>query len=533
MIRQTKVFLFILVLLVISSSVTAGPIEIYFGPNGGFNIQNSSRTFTFSSGKVYKATLANSFIYELDQTEVGSTIKVAMYSMSDFRTLDAMISAARDKQIHFKLILDGAAAWSKSSREKIVERVKIAADKAKAENIPFDFNIAIVTAKAMERNGRTATLDDGRVIFGTMHEKFGVFYKPGNPVPYTSFCGSSNLSTTSDEIYGENRVFLHDRPGVARQFQEEFARLWNEYCEIVLGEYVPEKFIPVNAEAGDVKVIFNSEPVDELNLTRIDNELLNLLRKINNEGRLDLSMFSLTRPELAQAIVRAAERCPEAPFRILLDHAQLDDSDPKASKLAPWIEQRVAELGLKNVQIRYRFRRNAYGYDERNKRVDLISFMSLFLHHKTVIVNGTEMGLGSYNWSGAAEYLNYENVMLFNGLYNGHQKVIDAFMREFDTVWNSPTPYHMVSHPRMGEPQTVTGVEGRKLHKELIKLLSDKANLKVKTLLDREAFKTFDTLKTETGFSTRKLKRVIKSLTRAGLICKWTREGLEGYSQAD
>ena len=528
-----KKFFTLFILLGVSAALTAGPIEIYFGPKGGFSRGNNGRRLIFSDGSVKPPTLANAFLHKLDQCQPGSTVKIAMYSMSDYKTLYKMIDAARDKQIKFKLLLDGAASWSKASREKIVSIVKKASEKAKEAGKEFNFQISSVSAEAMKRNGRKATLDDGREICGTMHEKFGIFYHPDNPIPHSCFCGSSNLSTTSDEIYAENRVFFHDRPAVARQFQENFARLWNEYGTIEFGKYTPEKFIPVNAEAGEVKVIFNAEPVDEMSLTRIDNELLSLIRKVKEDGRLDLAMFSLTRPELAQAIVRRAEQCPEAKFRLLLDHAQLDDSNPKASKLAPWIEEQIKQKGLKNVQIRYKFRRNAYGYNDRKKESELISYLSLFLHHKTVIVNGNEMALGSYNWSGAAEYLNYEDIMLFNGNYADQQKVIDCFFREFDTIWASRLPYSLPSTPRKDALQTVTGPEGRKLHKQLIKLLSTPATHKVHSTMGRGAFKTFKEIKKETGLSHRKVKVALRKLMKARLVCKWNNKGIEGYSQAD
>lgn len=520
-------------LSLIVSPMWADSVDIYYGPQGGFSPQNNQRTLTFPDGTVRRATLASALLHRLYNLEHGSTVKIAMYSMSDYQTLDAMIEVCRNKNIHFKLLLDGAASWSASSRDKILEKLKEARASAWADKAPFDFQLAVSTAEAMRRNGRESTLDDGKEIWGTMHEKFGIFYSPKSPVPHSSFCGSSNISVTSDKIYAENRVFFDDQPAVARQFQEEFARLWNEYSVVILGPGTPEKYIETSAIPGYAMVAFNSEPINELELTRIDDQLINKVRQVKPDGKLDLAMFSFTRGELAEAILRSAERNPEAPFRLLLDHAQLNDEDPKQGKLAPWLENKAAELGLKNIQIRYRFRRNAYGYNSSEKKSDLISYLSLFLHHKTLVINGNEMALGSYNWSNSAEYLNFENVMFFNGTCKDHQKVINSFMAEFDTLWDSRLPESMVTKPRKGQPQTVTLKEGKKLQAQLLKVLNVTANHKVMATLDREAFKTFAEIVSETKLKKRQVTSALKTLQKVGLVVNWKKKDVSGYSQAD
>ncbi len=529
-----KLIISLAVLLGLGSiSAGAESIDIYFGPQGGFSRNNSARILRFSDGTTRQATLANALIHFIDELEPGSTAKICMYSMSDYKSLDAMIEAAANKQIKFQLLLDGVSTWAQASRDRIVAKVKEAAEKARTSNQTFDFKVAAVTTAAMKRNGRETQLEDGTMVYGTMHEKFGVFYRPGNPVPHSCFSGSANISPTSDQIYGENRVFFREQPVVARQFAEEFARLWNEYSEMLYGEWIPEKYIEAGPVPGYAGVIFNSEPVNEIELTRIDNELINLIRRVDASGSLDLGMFSLTRFELAEAILKAAERNPNARFRLLLDHAQLDDSDPIESKQAPWLEQKAIELGLKNIQIRYRFRINAYAYSQEDKKPMLLSYLSLFFHHKNVTVNGREMAIGSYNWSNSAEYLNYENIMFFNGLYKDHQKIIDSFKDEFDVMWNSRMPIGPVKAPRKGVPQTVTLAEGKALHHRLLKTLANEDNCKVLATMEREAHKTFAQIRELTKLSEKRVRRALNALTNAGFIVRWTKDSVDGYSQAD
>ncbi|MBU1109789.1 MAG: hypothetical protein KKB51_24115 [Candidatus Riflebacteria bacterium] len=518
--------------LVGSTAAFAESVEIYYGPKGGFSRVNNARTLRFSDGSVRPATLANALMHRIDQLEPGSTVKIAMYSMSDYQTLNFILKAVAEKQLSFKLLLCGVSTWSASSRESIAKAVEKAAAEATQAGKTFDFQLAAATAEAMKRNGREHTLEDGTVIYGTMHEKFGVFYRPGNPIPHSSFNGSANVSPTSDQIYAENRVFFDEQPAVARLFAEEFARLWNEYSEIAYGKWLPEKYIEAQQVPGYAKIVFNSEPVDELQLTRIDSELINLINRVEASGSLDLAMFSLTRIELAEAILRSAERNPGARFRLMLDHAQLDDEDPMQSKLGPWLEQKAVELDLKNVQVRYRFRRNAYGYSAEDKKPILLSYLSLFLHHKNVTVNDKEMAIGSYNWSNSAEFLNFENVMFLNSFCKDHQKIINSFKAEFETLWNSRLPA-VVSEPHKGAPQTVTLAEGKALHKQLLKTLKKEQNRKILATLDREAFKTLAQIAEGTGLSEKQVKQGISALKADMFIVRWTKDGIEGYSQAD
>lgn len=528
-----KLFSILILFTLLCSCVNAENTEIFYGPLGGFSRTNNSRVLRFSDGSTKPATLANALLHRIDRLEPGSTVKIAMYSMSDYNSLDFMIKAAIEKQIKFQLLLDGVSSWSAGSREKIAKAITQGAEKAAKEGKSYDFKLAASTQAAMKRNKRESVLEDGSLIYGTMHEKFGVFYRPDNPIPHSSFNGSANISPTSDQIYAENRVFFDEQPAVARQFAEEFARLWNEYSEMVVGEWIPEKYIETGHVPGYVKIVFNSEPLSELELTRIDNELINLIRRVDASGSMDLAMFSLTRTELVDNILRAAERNPEAKFRLLLDHSQLDDSDPLQNKLGPSLEARAVEMGLKNIQIRYRFRINAYAYSAQDKKPMLLSYLSLFLHHKNVTVNGREMAVGSYNWSNSAEFMNFENVMFFNHYCKDHQKIIDSFKAEFDVLWNSRMPSGKVQTPRKGEPQTVTLNEGKALHNRLLKVLNREENWKVLATLDREAFKTLNEIVVATELPEKRVKKAIRALTEAGFIICWQKDGREGYSQAD
>lgn len=514
--------------------LAAEPIEIYFGPGGGFAPSNRERAITRPDGTLASATLSQALIEQIDAAKPGSLMKICSYSMSENAATEALVRAG-ERGVKVRLLLDAAAEWTAGSREKIITRLRKAREEARKDNRAFDFQVRFVTVQTMRDRDRTRTLKDGRTIVGTMHEKFGLFYPPGSPIPLDGFCGSANISPTSDQIYAENRVFFKNRPGVLRQLQEEFARLWNEYGVSVFGPTSSESFIPADPPPGDVAILCNTEPVDEISLTRIDEAMLRMIRSVTPtaSGSLDLVMFSLTNKELARAILDQAARCPGAKFRLLLDMGQIDDSNPETGIIAPSLEREAAERGLKNFEIRYKWRSNAFGFDPEKLEVGLVSFRNLFLHHKVLVVDRSRMAIGSYNWSGAGEGMNFEDVMLFDGRFPDHQPVVDRFMAEADAVWNSRRPSAPVAEPIRGVPQTVSGPEGRELQAKIVRLLRDPVNLAIMERLDRGAFATFDQLGKKCNVSGSELQRRINDLTAGTLLCKHTKDGVEGYSQAD
>jgi len=531
--KKAAFFLFIIFWGIVQIGCS-DPLEVYFGPAGGFSVSNNSRKIVFSDGKTVAATLQNAVLDMIKRTDRGDTIKICTYSMSDFNTLDALIEAARDRGVKIKLLLDAAADWTAAARDKIVTKVREAKKEAEAAGIPFDFQIKIVTKETMAIRGRLKKLPNGKTVYGTMHEKFGIFYRAGDPVPKDGFCGSANLSFTSDQIYGENRVVFIGRPALARQFQEEFARLWNEFGVGILGPCHSEIYLPASPVRGEVQVFFNSRPVDESNLVRLDKIFADMIRMAGKKGgSLDIGMFSFTNPRLAQEVIDAARLNPNARFRLLLDLSQIDDSDKEDSIQGPWMEREAARLRLTNLQIRYKWRSNAFGWNPETASFEMMSLRNLFWHHKVMVVNEKLMAMGSYNLSGSAEELNFENVMIFDADQPEQKKIIQAFMNEFETVWNSRRPSGRVEAPLKGIPQSVTGPEGRALQKRILSLICDEKNWKIVQSMDRGTFVTFEELLNLTQLSRTDLLSRLDQLIEASLLCKCKKDGVAGYMQAD
>ncbi|MFH1724009.1 MAG: phospholipase D-like domain-containing protein [Elusimicrobiota bacterium] len=511
-----------------------GPIEVYFAPDGGFSPGNNERALTLPDGREVKATLANALQDMIERTEDGGAIKLCMYAMGTMDTMDALIRAAADRDVAVKLILDAGAEWSADSRKALIERVAVARRKAKRDGLPFDFQIKLITKTAMEDRGRVRELANGKIIHGTMHEKFGVFYGPESKVPYESFAGSANVSEGSDQVYAENRIFFRDRPAVARQFQEEFARLWNEYGTCAQERCASEMYVPADPVSGGVRVIFNGEPLTEDRLYRIDEELERLIKAVGwRGGSVDLAMFSFTHRELADTLVRYAQMRKGARFRILLDQSMLAVTEGRIGLMGPWLEERIRIEGLKNMEVRYKWRSTAYGFDEEAGEAALSHYRSLLLHHKLMIVNKDVLATGSYNWSESAEERNFENLMVFERAYKGHADVIDRFLAEYDSIWAALKAEGPVPEPVTGGPQVVTGPQGRALRKDILELLADEKNRGIMESLYKGKFRTAEQLGGIAGASGEDLQARLDAMVRATLLCRHVKDGVEGYSAAD
>lgn len=532
-----KIFLAIILCV---STVFAGPIDVYFAPDGGFSEKNKSRTIVLPSGEEVKATLSNGLRDMIMRTEDYGKIKICMYAMGDLSVVDDLIEAAGERGIQVKLLLDACADWTEELRQEILEKIEDAEKSYAEKDKRFDFQLKYITKKNMEDRGRTRVIEEegeDKTIYGTMHEKFGVFYTRSSKIPYDCFAGSSNVSYGSDQIFAENRIFFHDRPAVARQFQKEFARLWNEYGEAVSENCTSEMYVPAYPVPGDVRVVFNGEPITEDKYYRIDKELEDIIEQVYYSwGSVDVAMFSFTHKNLANALVEYARRMPKAKFRILLDQSQMANTESHRGVMGPWFEDQIKEHKLENMEVRYKWRSNAYGAEDivegKKPEIHLVHWRNYLLHHKVLIVNKKVLAAGSYNWSASAEKRNLENIMIFEKNYRGHEQVVDRFLYEYDAIWNAEKSNVALEKPVDG-PQSVSGPQGRTFQRKIVSLLEDVEKLEIRDLIEKKKNITLDKMKELSGLSKKKLKSILEDLVKATLICKQNIDDEIVYSLAD
>lgn len=577
-VRERNIFRLIAVCLLFSAITFSAQaeIELFLAPDGGWDPVNKDRTITLNAGKEVKATLNNAVLDLIHTTRDGGQIKIAMYAFSDATIQDVLIETAFKRNVKIKILLDGVAAWTKDIRKEFYAKVKAAQKLAPPEK-QLNFQIKVVDKASFVARGRTRKLDSGETIYGTMHEKFGVFYQPDMKVPFDSFAGSSNLSIGSDQKFSENRFVFKNDPSVARQFAEEFARLWNEYGVDVLANAESEPYIPADPAVGGVRVIFNCEPIDEERNYRIDRNLLDHIDMVNRKGgTIDIMMFSFTHFQLAQRILELAQRYPEITIRIIMDQAQIISDENHRGILGPYMEEKAEELGIKNLHIRYKWRTNVFRWAEDEKateekkdprslpdgaekidpdtdgvpaankkqasqptgqakaKIEAIHWRNLILHHKVLIVNGNRMIAGSFNWSASAEERNFENVMVFNSSYPGQKDAIDRMLAEFNLMWKSVYD-SSVRNSRNKFPQVISGSEGRKKTEEIFTLLSKKGIRPILEFIDNSKFisATFKELLEATKQPQAELKENLKALVTKGILYIRMHKDDEVYGLAD
>jgi len=507
-----------IVLLFVFSLFLSAELEIYFSPNGGFSPTNNHRKVTLKDGRTVPADLNNALIEMIENTKEGSTIKIAMFAFGYRPVLDALVDATK-RNIKVKLILDSIADWTKEMHKEVRERILTEQEIAKKENRTFDFQLKEIFSQAMVDRGRWKKIQNDIIIYGTMHEKFGIFFEKDSKLPLHGFCGSANISWGAGEVFAENRVFFKNEPSMGRQLAEEFARLWNEFGTEVTKNCQSEIFLPANAYPGDVQIVSNAKPLDEENLQRIDKVLMDLMEQVNPQnGTLDVAIFSFTHTGLAEKLLELAERYPNIKVRILMDQTQMLSDEAHQGVLGPYME-RVAEFkNLKNFEIRYKWRANTYAWDPQAKVCQLIHWRNLLLHHKCLVVNGRRMGLGSYNWSSSAEFRNFENVMLFFGEVPEHKKIIQRFMDEFDFIWNNPVSEGKPKE-KITRPQVISGTKGRQLKDIIIKTYEDPDCKTIMEILDTNPDGCNETILCKsTGLSKEILREKLGKLAEATLI---------------
>ncbi|MDR2430903.1 MAG: phospholipase D family protein [Candidatus Margulisbacteria bacterium] len=143
------------------------------------------------------------------------------------------------------------------------------------------------------------------------------------------------------------------------------------------------------AATGNISVYFS--PQD-----RPDKRLITLINDAQKE--LNIAVYSLTKPDIAQAIVSANERGVTA--RVLMD------KDQAAGRYAK-------DEYLEGYKISV----------ARDKH-------KAYMHHKFCVVDGRIVIAGSYNWSDNATHHNDENMLVIES-----PELAEIFNKEFEKLW--------------------------------------------------------------------------------------------------
>lgn len=114
---------------------------------------------------------------------------------------------------------------------------------------------------------------------------------------------------------------------------------------------------------------------------------------------LDLALYSLTKDDIAQAIIDAHKRGVRV--RVIMDRTQA------GLKVAD--DEKLEAAGITVKRLR--------------------GMKSGLMHHKFAIVDGKTILTGSYNWTKGGTYKNSENMIILDTL-------VTEFQIEFNKLWN-------------------------------------------------------------------------------------------------
>ncbi|MDW8041299.1 MAG: phospholipase D family protein [Nitrososphaerota archaeon] len=116
-----------------------------------------------------------------------------------------------------------------------------------------------------------------------------------------------------------------------------------------------------------------------------------------------VAIYSFTRDDIADALVRAVNRGLEV--RVVIERERAYETGSEYRRLRD---------GGVNVRL--------------DGNPDL-------MHHKFIVIDGRIVITGSYNFSGAAEDRNDENIIVIMG-----EGVASQYRSEFERVWRAATP---------------------------------------------------------------------------------------------
>ncbi|MBN2056255.1 phosphatidylserine/phosphatidylglycerophosphate/cardiolipin synthase family protein [bacterium] len=416
----------LLLVVLAAATVRAAEMDAFLAPRGGFAADNRERTITMPDGSEQPGTMENAVLELIQRAGAGSTIHLAMYSFSARHIQDALIQAAR-RGATVLLILDGVNEFAEKPRRELLDKIAAA-----GVNIP----VKVVTAERMKELGRTLAHTGGRVFTGSMHEKFGVF-EYGDGAPAAVFAGSANLSYSSDSMFAENRIRVIGDDRLAMTLEDEFAILWEHYgtCAVETCPELPRPSARTPDDDGTLTFITNSTPDD--GGTVMTGQVIRLLGKAGIKGgSVAAAMFYFTGKPIADALLRLAAEHPGSTLRILLDQGQLDREEDE-EVLGQWLEEEAERLRLRNLEIRYRWEPDAYGWDEERTPpgpAKVFALAPFLMHHKFFIVNDSILVNGSFNWTALGDR-NLENLLVVNGSEPRARRLVDRFAAEFEELW--------------------------------------------------------------------------------------------------
>lgn len=346
---MTTLRFFLLVTLTLSSLAQAS-VAALFSPNGGI-----------------KKTIQQELSLAKDHVDI------AMYSFSD-AALVAQVKSLAEAGIKVRLILDSA-------------------NKNKDKSAAFE-----------------AAGIDLRYVSFVMHHKFALVDGPqngGDTRKATLMSGSYNWASSAEYAYDEDFLVYKSEPAIILAYQAEFNALWNKAKDF--GEAAPPSTEFEEFEAPVSNALFTSANFEAVKrggswsfrtAVALEDGVAgkSVIELIDSaETSVQVAQAHFRRRDFYEALLRALERGVKV--EIVLD-AQEFDAD-KVEELA--VDDRThldEDLAAKGASVKYKSYSRFWNYATAKQ-----------MHSKYLLVDGTTVLTGSFNWSENSELKTFENLV--------------------------------------------------------------------------------------------------------------------------
>jgi phosphatidylserine/phosphatidylglycerophosphate/cardiolipin synthase-like enzyme len=362
------------------------------------------------------------------------SIDIAMYSYSDSE-IAAALADARARNVEVRFLFDTAA-----------------------EDRKLD-----ATGRPGSKSGKIEAAGiDVRWVNKILHHKFAIIDGPrddaGRAQRARLVTGSGNWSYGGASLYDENTVFFDGAGELVVAYQREFDLLWEHAADFQGATVFP--FVASTADldaAGlddadaDAAALFTSANFTvqdgtttfriDRTRTRVSDQLVAAVRGARTS--IHVASGHLRLRAVSEALVAAKQANPALDIRVYLDQQEYISASGHDAQLADLAACRESAttpsqrwnceshdflfgklLGDAGITVRYKT--YAYRWDYN---------YAVQMHHKFLVIDGTDLFTGSYNLSMNAEQATFENLVHLRGAT--YAPVVAAFEREFDRLWNT------------------------------------------------------------------------------------------------
>jgi phosphatidylserine/phosphatidylglycerophosphate/cardiolipin synthase-like enzyme len=234
-------------------------------------------------------------------------------------------------------------------------------------------------------------LEKSRASGSIMHNKFMIVDRS------KVWMGSANISNTClGAEYNANASILVESEAVAKMYNSEFEQMFRRQKFSIRKDQLTSNDPIVFGDGTEVAVFFSPQA------NTIHKAIVPFVEQ--TKFTLDIAMFYLTHPDVAEAIRRAANRGVRV--RLLYDALAASHS----SSMHLWLQERGVDVRVENWGGK--------------------------MHMKSAISDGQHIIIGSMNWSRAGDSKNDENTMVIRN----NPKLGKEMQQYFERLWTTLNP---------------------------------------------------------------------------------------------